>query len=218
MYRRIVKGQLLSFGVSGMLKDNALIMYDKETETFWSHYTGEGMSGPLADQTLEMVASTPRVPFGEWRKRHPGTKVLQVNGQTTAASTYASYESSERLGIQPDTYSDKRLPLKSFVLGLRTEKEQWAFPLEAVQEAGLVNVEIGGDSYIIFANERRGFFGALKAEEGATGASLGELSLELSDGRSVSLATGEPLEFAPLIRSFWFAWSKHHPDTKVWTP
>ena len=45
MYAAEVGKQKLTFGVSGMLWNRSLVMYDKETGTLWSHILGEAMQG-----------------------------------------------------------------------------------------------------------------------------------------------------------------------------
>ena len=47
-YERIVNGEATEFGVSGLLRNSDMVMYDRQTETFWQQFTGEGIVGPLA--------------------------------------------------------------------------------------------------------------------------------------------------------------------------
>ena len=71
MYSRKVSGKTLSFGVSGKLWKNALIMYDRETSTLWSHLTGEAVHGPLEGEKLTMLTSVPKVRWKDWKSQHP---------------------------------------------------------------------------------------------------------------------------------------------------
>ena len=58
MYRREVEGRELTFGVSGKLFKNALVMYDRETRSLWSHFSGEALSGPMKGRRLERAAAS----------------------------------------------------------------------------------------------------------------------------------------------------------------
>ena len=58
--RRLADGRVLDFGTSGLLWNSALVMYDRQTETLWSHFTGAGVLGALTGvlgsmQALEVI-------------------------------------------------------------------------------------------------------------------------------------------------------------------
>ena len=53
-----MNGQVLDFGVSGKLIMNALVMFDRETGTLWSHFLSQAISGPLKGTKLENVPVT----------------------------------------------------------------------------------------------------------------------------------------------------------------
>lgn len=76
MYARDVDGKRLSFGVSGMLWNRSLVMYDKETGSLWSHILGVAKQGPLRGKKLEQVPSV-MTDWKTWSKEHPdGTVAL----------------------------------------------------------------------------------------------------------------------------------------------
>ena len=86
MYSRVVEGEPLSFGVTGKLWRNAFLMYDRETESEWLHFTGEAVSGPHRGKRLEIASAVPRIAWKDWRARHPDTLVLSVRGREEPAS------------------------------------------------------------------------------------------------------------------------------------
>lgn len=57
MYAREVEGRTLTFGVSGKLILNALVMYDRQTDSLWSQFLGVAVQGPLAGTKLEVLPS-----------------------------------------------------------------------------------------------------------------------------------------------------------------
>ena len=75
VYARQVKSTLLTFGVSGKLIMNGLVMYDDETDTLWSQVLGEAVRGPLNGTALEVIPST-QTTLVTWRELHPDTLVI----------------------------------------------------------------------------------------------------------------------------------------------
>jgi len=56
-FDRRVKGQVLEFGVSGLLRNSDMIMYDRQTESWWQQFTGEGVVGDLQGVELTKIPS-----------------------------------------------------------------------------------------------------------------------------------------------------------------
>ena len=54
---RRVDGNLLTFGVSGNLRNSDLIMWDRQTETWWQQFTGEAIVGALAGKLLKIITA-----------------------------------------------------------------------------------------------------------------------------------------------------------------
>ena len=76
----------LTFGVSGKLIMNALVMYDRQTETLWSQFLGQAVEGELAGETLGIVASQ-LVVWSTWEKEHTDALVLDTGGGVYDQST-----------------------------------------------------------------------------------------------------------------------------------
>ena len=80
MYSRRLNGNVHTFGVTGKLWRNALVMYDHQTGAFWSHFTGEAILGPEQGARLWMLTSMPRVRWKDWRGGDPRTPVPSPGG------------------------------------------------------------------------------------------------------------------------------------------
>ncbi|MFP6871776.1 MAG: DUF3179 domain-containing (seleno)protein [Nitrospinota bacterium] len=76
MYDRILEGRELSIGVSGKLWKNVLVMYDRQTDTLWSHLLGEGLIGPLKGKRLKSLPSA-MMTYAQWKRLFPGTLILK---------------------------------------------------------------------------------------------------------------------------------------------
>ena len=89
MYGRIIDGEEHSFGVSGKLIMNALVMYDHQTRTLWSQFLGRGVKGPLSGKKLVVLPVT-QTTWSLWRDLHPDTLVLDKGGRY-GGDPYSSY-------------------------------------------------------------------------------------------------------------------------------
>lgn len=69
------KAQVLTFGTTGLLRNSDLIMYDRQSESWWQQFTGEAIAGQFAGETLTMIPSRV-ISFAEFRDKHPDADVL----------------------------------------------------------------------------------------------------------------------------------------------
>jgi hypothetical protein len=74
-YRREINGVETTFGTSGSLYASALVMYDRLTESLWTHFDGRAVVGVLAGTQLEVIAS-PLVAWKDFAASYPSGKVL----------------------------------------------------------------------------------------------------------------------------------------------
>ncbi len=78
MYNREIDGQVYTFGVSGKLWRDALLMYDHQTRSLWSHITGQAVEGTCQGKQLKILISMPKITWQVWKTNYPETKVLSV--------------------------------------------------------------------------------------------------------------------------------------------
>ncbi len=158
MYDRNLDGRELTFGVSGKLWKNVLIMYDRQTGSLWSHLMGEAVVGPLTGKRLTMYPAV-MLTYAEWKKLHPDTLVLEKGGRGLFGSSrdpYEGYYYSSRTGIIPEKYRDKRLHPKTFIIGLTLPppaaggaKAAKAYPFADLNRAGVVNDTFAGRDLLV---------------------------------------------------------------------
>lgn len=218
MYGREVNGKELTLGVSGMLLKNALIMYDRETQSLWKHFDGEAIEGPLKGSQLPTLRSVPRVRWDQWVKQYPKTKVLIVDGEThVARSGYDPYTRDPgRTGVIPVTNKDDRLPQKSLVLGVMAGGKAVAVPMPDLQAKGIVRFKAGGKAVVAYFDPASGQLGAVEEPEGETIVRIEERELVAKSGKRFFLVMEDgPLKFLPAVRSFWFGWADHYPKTAI---
>lgn len=217
----------MTFGVSGKLWKNALVMYDRETRTLWSHFTGEAIEGPLAGRTLTMLISVPKISWGAWKEKYPHTRVLSVQGrEDLRQDTYRDYHASSRTGLFEPEHADRRLRAKEMVIGVQAEAMQKAYPLKKRhwKSNPVILDQIGEMPVVVYFNAETQATGVydrrldgqalLLTAQGMHGAVDGE-------GRRWNLLTGEGPEgkrLTPLphLRVYWFAWVDFYPKTLLY--
>ncbi len=80
VFDRRVEGRILTFGTTGRLRHSDLVMYDRETETWWQQFLGEGIIGTYRGTRLEAIPARLES-FVNFRKRAPDGQVLVPNGR-----------------------------------------------------------------------------------------------------------------------------------------
>ena len=103
VFERTLDGQVLDFGTTGKLRNSDLVMYDRQTESWWQQFTGEAIVGALTGKSLKLVPSRLES-FERFRKRFPEGKVLVPNNpdlRRYGANPYVNYDA---LGGVPFLY------------------------------------------------------------------------------------------------------------------
>ncbi|MGH2658600.1 MAG: DUF3179 domain-containing protein [Actinomycetota bacterium] len=195
--RPTIDGELLDFGTSGKLYNSNLVMYDRQTESYWAQATGQAILGELTGEQLTFVPAR-ILSFGDWQAEHPNGLVLSRDTgheRPYGENPYAGYDSSER----PFLFAgepDERLPATSRVLGIARASDVVAFPYGAVAEGevggwAVVMDEVAGKPVAVFW--KAGTASALDSQEIAEGRDVGAIAAyrpEL-DGRSLTFEARE---------------------------
>ncbi len=152
MYGREYDGKVLSFEPSGALMQGTLVMRDRETDSWWSIMTGRALGGTLEGSRLRELPVGEKVTWGEWRRRHPDTKVLSVDGvEHDPRNPYADYFESART-FRRIQAKDRRLPAKAPIFAFRLGETPYAVPFETLEGGAVLPVADG----VVFAWRRRG--------------------------------------------------------------
>jgi hypothetical protein len=226
VYSREVNGTEYTFGVSGKLIMNALVMYDRQTESLWSQILGEAVAGPLEGARLEYVPAL-HTTWAEWKALHPDTLAL-VKGYYGAATPYDDYYQSDAPGVIGETVRDDRLYVKEFVIGVERNGEAAAYPFSALNAQPVVNDVIGGEPVLVVFNADTAA-GAVfsRVVDGQTLTFSAQEGLALTDAETGSTWTGltgeaaaGPLKGTRLTQlkstsAFWFGWKDWYPNTRI---
>jgi hypothetical protein len=235
VYDRRIKGKELTFGVSGKLHANSLIMYDHQTESLWSHLVGAAVTGAMKGEKLRPMQSM-FTRWETWRGLYPNSKVLSSGREPLFGSLrdpYESYYLSSDTGIIPPRLLDKRIYPKEFVLGIALNGKAKAFPFSVLSRRSVVNDALAEVPLLIVFDEgtTTGMFFNRKLDgktlsfkktqlQGKKGLFLlddqtGSVWEGLSGRAIQGSVKGKKLEPLPATPSFWFAWVDHYPKTEL---
>ena len=182
---RMLDGEEVQLGVSGLLHNNDLIMYDRKTESLWQQITGQAIAGPRRGSTLQSLPVTMNL-WGEWKAANPGAEVLALPSgqQQYRKKTYGDYDSSDRL-LFPVADLDARLHVKKVIHGVEIGDLSIAVEDEWLKKRGSWEHDINGKMLRLDVDDAGGVTGSLE---------------------------GEPVS---VHRMYWFAWYSFHPDTSL---
>ena len=220
---------MFDFGVSGKLIMNALVMYDRQTDSLWSQFLGEAVHGAMAGTKLELVSSQ-LMSFGDWKEQFPDTLVLDTVG--ASFDPYGSYYRSNAAGILGEKNPDDRLFKKELVIGIVGEASQKAYSYRRLARFNVINDVVGGRPLVVtFNGDSNGVSAFNRKLDGRLLAFVeGDEPLYMMDTRTgsqwnktsgISVSgemEGKSLERVAFIGTFWFAWSDFYPETEVYEP
>ena len=234
---------MLDFGTSGNLRHSNLIMYDRQTHSWWQEMGGQAIVGDLTGQKLEQLYLG-IVSWSEFKASFPDGKVLSRDtgySRPYGSNPYSGYD--QRDPFLFDGPADRRLGLMERVVGVTIGAESIAVPFAALQEEKVVSYTLNGQDMVVFFKE--GTASAIDAsyipnsrDVGATGvfdpnldgqrltftgdgsqitdAQTGSVWDLLGRATSGSLE-GKQLKAIPHSGSqLWFSWAVFRPNTTVY--
>ncbi len=242
-YDRRLGDRVLDFGTSGKLYNSSLVMYDRQTESLWAHFTGEAVIGFLTGEQLELYPMS-TVAWAEFRTAHPDGLVLSRDtgfSRDYGRNPYPGYDDVDTAPFLFDGEVDGRLAAKQRVIGIESDGDAVAVRLDRLADDGVRAVEVGGRGLVVWV--AAGTASALDSgtisggrDVGSTGVFVSEVDGQALDFRSetggfVDEQTGTrwnvlghavdgPLAGASLepvahVDTFWFAWGAFMPDSRI---
>ena len=170
-FDRRVGDQVLDFGTSGNLRFSDLIMYDRQTETWWQQFLGEGIVGELTGTLLTMLPVRVES-FASYKGRFPDGEVLLIPNQGArdyGRNPYDRYDSSARPFLFNGDMPEGIAPL-AYVIAVEGETEAWS--LDLLKKEGRVEKD---DLVITWAT---GMSSALDARNIPQGQDLGNIVVQ----------------------------------------
>ncbi len=243
VFERTLEGTVYDFGVSGNLRNSDLIMWDRQTESWWQQLTGEAIVGELTGKRLTLLPAT-IIAWEDFKAAYPEGGVLsQDTGffRDYGMNPYVGYDQVDNPPFIFFGREDDRLLPMERVAALTMGEAAAAFPFSLLESEGVVHHQVGEQNLAVFfkPGARSALDGPYINDSksvGATGVFARELDGQLltfrADGNGfVDAATGSrwnilgqatagPLagkQLTPIVHAnhFWFAWAAFRPDTEV---
>jgi hypothetical protein len=152
-FDRRVGDRVLDFGTTGNLRHSDLVMYDRQTESWWQQATGRAIVGELTGTQLEFLPSQ-LISWGQFVAAHPdGTVLSRDTGHPRDydRNPYPGYDSvdTDPFLLEDKTLIDGRLSPKVRILGLVIGDRAVAYPFPFLAEQPVVNDEVGGEPIVV---------------------------------------------------------------------
>ena len=190
-FDRRLNGETLSFGVSGLLYNSDVLLYDRESESLWSQLMNKAVTGKHKGSSLTMLPIQ-HTTWSDWNHAHPATKVLSDKTgywRNYNKSPYGSYNKSTHLYFPVSVKAPKQYHPKENVLGIDINGLFKAYPFIELNKHGKqqFNDEIDDTIVTVYWNKQ-------------------------SQSGRITLEDKTPIA---VIQSYWFAWYAFHPDTQM---
>lgn len=178
------------FGVSGLLYNSDVLLYDRTTESLWSQLMAKAISGPLSGTRLEMIPSE-QTTWENWRKRYPQTMVMTTNTghlRDYDRSPYQRYDQEEAIYF-PVVATNDQLPKKEKVIGVEVNGRYKAYPFSKLAKQNRIVKDVVNGQHLFIEFD--------------------------TDSYSARVTTEDGLLY-PSTTLYWFAWYAFHPLTAVY--
>ena len=243
-FDRRAAGRVLDFGTTGRLRFSDLVMYDRQTESWWQQATGEAIVGTLTGTRLTPLPAQ-IVSWDTFKRAFPDGKVLSRrtgHQRPYGKNPYAGYDS---IDSSPFLYSgpkDPRLRPMERVVTVSIGADNVAYPFGALERVHVVNDTVGGKTIAVFFGS--GVTSAMDQSSIAASREVGTagvfertingktLTFEWTGSRIVDQQTRSTwnilgtaaagrlkgARLAPVVhgQQFWFSWAVFRPKTRVY--
>ena len=228
LYHTEFDGMNHVLGTSGFLYRSNKLMYDQATQSLWSTMRGTPVVGPLVGKGIVLDrGSVVTTTWGEWRRRHPGTKVLTLDtGHSrdySEGAAYREYFATDDLMFQIpvlDTRLKNKDEVFTVLLGAHPDR-----PLAISADflaANPVHHDAIEDTALVVLTDPTGANRAYASEDVTFTGYDGDQSAEDSSGaiwtmdeHALAAADGRVLHRIPAQRAFWFGWFSAFPHTRL---
>lgn len=186
-----IDGKVTEFGVSGLLYNSDVLLYDRNTESLWSQISSHAIAGEMVGTKLKRLPIS-HTSWKDWEEKHPHTLVLSEetgHSRNYSRDPYAGYEKSPTLYFSVNNRAPEIYHPKELVVGIEVDGAFKAYPF----------IELEKNAKSSFTDKLNGKNFTIKWD---------------SENRAVSIFDAGGKEVAG-IQGFWFAWFAFHPDTEV---
>jgi len=190
---RKLGNQVREFGISGLLLNSNVLLYDRTDQALWTQLGFKAISGPLAGKSLSHLDNWRLTTFGQWRKAKPDSTIVNLKTgyiRNYARNPYRSYFTDDALMFSV-SHKRARFKNKTPIIGIKLGDTARAYPIATIKAApdGRIRDRIGSSFVELRADPKSG---------------------------SIEIIKSPP--DAQVAHTFWFSWVAFHPKTQVYVP
>ncbi len=155
VFDRKVGDRVLDFGTTGKLRKSDMVMYDRQTESWWQQFSGLGIVGLFAGTRLKQIPAN-IIAFEDFRSAYPDGKVLSYKTgyiRPYGRNPYAGYDKIDDIPYLFNGSVDDRLPAMERVIFVRNNGRQRLYPFRLFATHYVINDEIEGLPVVIFSKQ-----------------------------------------------------------------
>jgi len=190
-FKAEINGKDLEFGVSGLLYNSDVLLYDRQSGSLWSQILRTAVTGSMKGTRLNAVPLS-HTTWRDWQTRHPQTEVLSTDTgyrRNYRANPYPNYGRSGKLYF-PVSEESRLYKRKSMIMGLEVDGQFKAYPFEELENGSTpFTDEFNGERFEVRYDHTN------------------QTAQIFTDG-------GDEV---PTLIAFWFAWYAFHPEGEVYT-
>ena len=245
-FKRRLGSRVLDFGTTGRLRHSDLVMWDRQTESWWQQLTGEAIIGALAGERLEAVPAS-IVSYATFKETYPQGLVLARPAglhRDYGRNPYTGYDDIDNVPFLYHGERDPRLPPMERVVAVSLGEADKAYPHRVLADKRVVDDTLNGEPIVVlYSHGTASALGASRIAEardaGATGVFVPQaggrlLTLSAAGDHFTDAETGStwnvlgkavagPLagaQLEPVVHGdyFAFAWLAFKPDTLIYRP
>ncbi|MFQ5930994.1 MAG: DUF3179 domain-containing protein [Nitrospiraceae bacterium] len=244
-FERTVDGQVLDFGTTGRLRFSNLIMYDRQTESWWQQASGDAIAGDFTGTQLTFLPAS-IIGWSTFKEVYPEGDVLSRDTGHSRPYGRNPYSGYDNINNSPFLYRGPAtpgvLPPVARVLTIDRDGEAVAYPYDVLEEVRVINDEVGGSPVVVIWSP--GTASALDAGTVSGGRDVGtansfarelggqSLTFSYDGAHIVDNETGSTWDvfgraidgelggksLTPVVsvNHFWFSWAAFKPETRVY--
>jgi len=177
VFDRRVKARTLTFGTTGLLRNSDLVMWDRQTQSWWQQFSGTALVGRLLGARLRPLPSQV-LSWRDFRDRYPdGTVLSRATGfdRDYGSSPYPGYEKPGERPFLYDGRLDSRLEPKERVVLISSGEGSIVVPFSGLRGRPVADGTVAGRPYVVLF--RRGVASALDGDAIADSRDVGTVGV-----------------------------------------
>ncbi len=233
---RVIDQEKTSFGVSGLLYNTNLILYDRFSDSYWSQMKNQCVAGeligtfPKNEILVETIFKTAKEMFQDALVLSIETGIY--GKRQYSFYPYGDYKTNNSLLLFPVSNQDNRVPGKERVLGVVINKDPRAFRVSSFSGGTkVINTQLGGEAIVVIGNSQKDYCVAYKNHFVNSSESLnfsvasanGQIEFKDNLGNHYNIMgevvtgpnSGQRLEGTHSYKAYWFAWATFYPDSEI---